>query len=259
MIKKGLQRLTFLPNTLNLRRMRLIGERSTSWLSAHILVMVGALGLGHCPLVLASPSADTRGEPPLRPAPQDILDGAEWSSGTASGTDDPVLRLLSDKGLISLTPSTPSLADEVKGKASDLAADLVISAMEFLGVPYRHGGNSADEGFDCSGFTRHVFENSLGLILPRRASDQARAPGLLPVARHDLKPGDLVFFNTLRRTFSHVGIYIGDDKFIHSPRAGGQVRIEDMRLNYWQKRFDGARRAPIGAEETIIDAAHTRR
>jgi cell wall-associated NlpC family hydrolase len=116
--------------------------------------------------------------------------------------------------------------------------------MDFLGVPYRRGGDSKNEGFDCSGFTRHVFERSIGMILPRRAAEQATMPGLEQIRQADLKPGDLVFFNTLRHTFSHVGIYVGDNKFIHSPRAGGSVRIEDMRQAYWQQRFDGARRVP---------------
>jgi len=97
-----------------------------------------------------------------------------------------------------------------------------------------------------------VFENSVGLILPRRASEQARSPQLIPVQQQaELKPGDLVFFNTLRQTFSHVGIYIGDNKFIHSPRAGGSVRVEDMRQAYWQQRYNGARRAPtVSAQAT---------
>jgi cell wall-associated NlpC family hydrolase len=125
---------------------------------------------------------------------------------------------------------------------------MVLGAMAFLGVPYRRGGSAADEGFDCSGFTRHVFENSIGLILPRRVDDQASAQGLFKVGREELKPGDLVFFNTLRRTFSHVGIYLGDGKFIHSPRAGKAVRIEDMRSAYWARRFTGARRAKAHSE-----------
>lgn len=124
------------------------------------------------------------------------------------------------------------------------ASDMVISSMRFLGVPYVRGGTSADTGFDCSGFTRYVFEHSLGLVLPRRADEQAKAAGLVKVKRDELKPGDLVFFNTLRRTFSHVGIYIGEGKFIHSPRTGAEVRVEDMRGGYWMKRFTGARRAP---------------
>ena len=95
---------------------------------------------------------------------------------------------------------------------------MTVAAMELRRrslPPRRH---SAETGFDCSGFTRHVFETSLGLVLPRRADEQAAAPGLVAVKREDLQPGDLVFFNTLRRTFSHVGIYIGDNRFIHAPR-----------------------------------------
>ena len=122
------------------------------------------------------------------------------------------------------------------------AADMVLGAMTLLGVRYQRGGTSAETGFDCSGFTRHVFETSLGLLLPRRADEQAKAPGLVPVARADLQPGDLVFFNTLKRTFSHVGIYIGDHRFIHAPSTGKDVRVEDMGFAYWAKRFTGARR-----------------
>lgn len=156
---------------------------------------------------------------------------------------DPISRFLSDKGLLNTKPVT-ELAQQMRDKATNVASELVLSAMNFLGVPYKRGGQSSENGFDCSGFTRHVFENSVGLLLPRRASEQANSPDLVPVKQAELKPGDLVFFNTLRHTFSHVGIYIGDNKFIHSPRAGGEVRVEDMRLSYWQKRFDGARRAP---------------
>lgn len=162
----------------------------------------------------------------------------------AGELNDPVSKFLAEKGLLPSTKPVVELAQQVRDKASDMASELVLSAMNFLGVPYRRGGTSAQAGFDCSGFTRHVFENSVGLILPRRASEQANSPDLIPVQKSELKPGDLVFFNTLRHTFSHVGIYIGDDKFIHSPRAGGQVRVEDMRQAYWQQRFDGARRAP---------------
>jgi cell wall-associated NlpC family hydrolase len=85
-----------------------------------------------------------------------------------------------------------------------------------------------------------MYEQSLGLLLPRRANEQAAATERID--KSDLQPGDLVFFNTMRRAFSHVGIYVGDGKFIHSPKPGAQVRVEDMRAGYWQTRFDGARR-----------------
>ncbi len=169
---------------------------------------------------------------------------ASTTQAAATDNTDPVSRFLADKGLLPNTKPVVELAQQVRDKATDMASELVLSAMNFLGVPYRRGGSSAQSGFDCSGFTRHVFENSVGLILPRRAIEQANSPDLVPIQKSELKPGDLVFFNTLRHTFSHVGIYIGDDKFIHSPRAGGQVRVEDMRQAYWQQRFDGARRAP---------------
>ncbi len=131
----------------------------------------------------------------------------------------------------------------VKGKASDQAAGMVEQAMGLLGVPYRRGGNSESTGFDCSGFVRHLYEQSVGQILPRRSVDQARATEVID--REELKSGDLVFFNTMRRAFSHVGVYVGDGKFIHAPRAGKAVNVDDMRNAYWQKRFNGARRVPV--------------
>ncbi|MEY2683968.1 MAG: hypothetical protein RJA09_1112 [Pseudomonadota bacterium] len=151
----------------------------------------------------------------------------------APPADDPLNDLLVSKGLL-------SRLDGVRQNLSDTASELVVNAMGFLGVPYRRGGESAETGFDCSGFVRAMYEQTVGLVLPRRAADQAKATQ--SINREDLKPGDLVFFNTMRQAFSHVGIYVGDGKFIHSPRTGAQVRVEDMREAYWQKRFNGARR-----------------
>ena len=161
---------------------------------------------------------------------------------------DAVVQLLQDKGL--LPASTADGANQIVRQVRDAASELVLSAMNFLGVPYRRGGVSED-GFDCSGFTRHVFELSVGLVLPHRADDQAKSAGLLAVKREELKPGDLVFFNTMRRTFSHVGIYVGEDKFIHAPRPGAEVRVDDMRQSYWAKRFTGARRAELPSTPAI--------
>jgi cell wall-associated NlpC family hydrolase len=125
----------------------------------------------------------------------------------------------------------------------DRAGDLVIAAMSYLDRPYQRGGRSAETGFDCSGFTRHLFAQTLGIELPRRADDQARSMTLRAVRRDDLRVGDLVFFDTLRQTYSHVGLYIGDGRFIHAPRTGAQVRIERLSTTYWNHRFTGARRA----------------
>ena len=189
-----------------------------------------------------------------------LLCGATLVHAAPDQPGDAVLQLLQDKGL--LQASTADGASQIVRQVRDTASDLVLSAMNFLGVPYRRGGVT-DDGFDCSGFTRHVFELSLGLVLPHRADDQAKNAGLLAVTREELKPGDLVFFNTMRRTFSHVGIYVGEDKFIHAPRPGGDVRVDDMRQSYWARRFTGARRAELpgfgAANGATADTAHSGR
>lgn len=157
--------------------------------------------------------------------------------------------LLVEKGLMA------RLGDQLQNarlSVGDQASSLVINAMAFLGVPYKYGGNTVESGFDCSGFVRAVYEQSLGKILPRRSDEQAAATQVID--RNDLKPGDLVFFNTMRRTFSHVGIYVGDGKFIHSPRAGSHVRMEDMRMAYWSTRFNGARRVPLAGSQNPATA-----
>jgi cell wall-associated NlpC family hydrolase len=170
------------------------------------------------------------------------------STAAAASAADAVNRLLADKGLVApVSAATPSAAPAFVEQVRHRASDMVITALNFLGVPYRRGGNTPDGGFDCSGFTRQVFETSLGLVLPRRADEQAKARGLVAVKRDELQPGDLVFFNTLRRTFSHVGIYVGEGRFIHAPKPGGEVRVESMNFAYWAKRFTGARRADTAA------------
>jgi len=160
---------------------------------------------------------------------------------------DPIMGLLGERGLLKPLGASGAMVASLRDSVRDRASDLVMTAMNFLGVPYRLGGNNAEAGFDCSGFTRYIFERSIGMVLPRRADEQARSPSLLAIGRHELRPGDLVFFNTMRATFSHVGIYVGDNKFIHAPRTGAEVRIEDMGDSYWSRRFTGARRADLTA------------
>ncbi|WP_372828066.1 C40 family peptidase [Polaromonas sp.] len=155
---------------------------------------------------------------------------------------DDMDKFLADKGLL-------NRIDQVRQSVGNKASELVITAMGFLGVPYRRGGNSAETGFDCSGFVRAIYEQTAGLVLPRRAEQQAAATE--NIDKKDLQPGDLVFFNTLRRTFSHVGIYVGDGKFIHSPKPGAEVRVESMGVAYWAHRFDGARRVQGTAPANI--------
>ncbi|MDM7463535.1 MAG: C40 family peptidase [Tepidimonas taiwanensis] len=125
-------------------------------------------------------------------------------------------------------------------ETGETATQLLHTALGLIGVPYRRGGSSAETGFDCSGFVRYVYANTLGLVLPRRAAEQAQAT--TPIAKDELRPGDLVFFNTMRRAFSHVGVYLGNGKFIHSPSKGDHVKISDLNDRYWARRFNGARR-----------------
>lgn len=157
-------------------------------------------------------------------------------------TNDDVNRLLSDGNLL-------NRLGEVSNRVEAKASQLVVGALGFLGVPYRRGGNTAETGFDCSGFVRAIYQQTAGLLLPRKASEQAAATETIDKA--ELKPGDLVFFNTMRRAFSHVGIYVGNGKFIHSPKPGAEVRVDDMGASYWLKRFDGARRVPVDASASI--------
>ena len=157
--------------------------------------------------------------------------------------------MLAERGLI-------GQLQELRHDVADRTSDLISTAMGFIGVPYRRGGNNAETGFDCSGFVRAIYEQAKGMVLPRKASEQAAATEVID--KKDLQPGDLVFFNTMRRAFSHVGIYVGDGKFIHAPRSGAQVRVEDMGVAYWARRFNGARRVAANDQETANLAASAR-
>jgi cell wall-associated NlpC family hydrolase len=152
---------------------------------------------------------------------------------------DELDKLLAEKGLLS---QFDQVRQNVSKNVGSRASELVVNAMGFLGVPYKRGGTTVETGFDCSGFVRAIYEQTVGLVLPRRADQQAAATQ--NIDKSELKPGDLVFFNTLKRTFSHVGIYVGEGRFIHSPKPGAEVRVESMNLDYWARRFDGARRVP---------------
>ena len=120
------------------------------------------------------------------------------------------------------------------------AQDLILKGLELVGINYRRGGTDPDNGLDCSGFVQIVFKDAVGLLLPRTAREQSEIGNV--VDKTELKAGDLVFFNTMRRTFSHVGIYLGDNRFLHAPRSGAEIRVEDMSQGYWVKRYNGARR-----------------
>jgi cell wall-associated NlpC family hydrolase len=161
------------------------------------------------------------------------------SAGNATAGDD-LDKLLMARGLLDRVQQAGSIATSKVENVASAAGEIVVSAMGFLGLPYKRGGNSFDTGFDCSGFVKALYAQTLGKVLPRTSAEQAAQTTTIEKA--ELQPGDLVFFNTMRRAFSHVGIYVGEGKFIHSPKPGAQVRIEDMNVGYWDKRYNGARR-----------------
>ncbi len=123
---------------------------------------------------------------------------------------------------------------------TNAAQDVILKGLQLVGISYRRGGNDEDSGLDCSGFVRLVFKDTLGMLLPRSAKEMSEVGQRIDAK--DLKPGDLVFFNTMKRAFSHVGIYLGDNYFLHSPKPGAEVRVESMQSSYWVKRYNGARR-----------------
>ncbi len=120
------------------------------------------------------------------------------------------------------------------------ASELAMQAMSVIDAQYRYGGNTPETGIDCSGLVRYVYKKAWGTELPRTAAAISEVGESIEAA--ELQPGDLVFYNTQRRQFSHVGIYLGDNKFVHAPSSGGKVRVESMDGKYWQVRFNGARR-----------------
>ncbi|MCZ7563852.1 MAG: C40 family peptidase [Burkholderiales bacterium] len=122
-------------------------------------------------------------------------------------------------------------------------SEVALHALSALGAPYAEGGRSPETGFDCSGLVAYAYWRASRLALPRTTLELSRIGR--HVAAPDLQPGDLLFFDTQRRAYSHVGIYLGEQRFIHAPSAGGAVRIDDLRLDYWLRRFNGARRLAL--------------
>jgi hypothetical protein len=137
-------------------------------------------------------------------------------------------------------PLEPDLPRTRLQTFTDRASELAMRAMGMIGIRYKYGGGTPELGLDCSGLVRYVFKETWGVNLPRTSEEISKVGQR--VETDELQPGDLVFYNTLRRSFSHVGIYLGDQKFVHAPAAGGRVRIESMEVAYWKKRFNGARR-----------------
>jgi cell wall-associated NlpC family hydrolase len=176
---------------------------------------------------------------PEQPTPVEIATGTPRVAPSAPGIDTG-----------RLAPPTVSARKERPLEASEITRDrtseVTVYALSLVGVKYKFGGNSVATGFDCSGFINHVFGEIADYALPRNS--EAIAQRGMVVDKNDLQAGDLVFYNTRSRANSHVGIYLGNNTFVHSPSRGKSVEIVDMMENYWQKRFNGARRLLSGSQ-----------
>jgi cell wall-associated NlpC family hydrolase len=149
----------------------------------------------------------------------------------------------------SLAAAASATVQGAASSALDTAQGLASAALDLIGIRYKWGGSTPETGLDCSGLVRYVFQQVTGVTLPRTAKDMSRIGET--VGARDLRPGDLVFFNTRRFAFSHVGIYLGGNRFIHAPRRGGEVEIAALDSSFWQKRFNGARRLVVVLPELI--------
>lgn len=154
-----------------------------------------------------------------------------------------VLLLLSACGTTRQDAVTPTVRSTALRNDEAQRNNLAIYAMSLYDTPYQYGGKSRVNGFDCSGFVQFVFQNSLGLQLPRTSAEMSRLGTPLDAAQ--LKPGDLVFFNTTRSPNSHVGIFIGENRFVHSPKTGKAIMLTSLNDKYWNARFNGARRIAL--------------
>lgn len=202
-------------------------------------------------------SGQASGDSSPRSALDDLLsnrglypDSASDDDSASMSDDDVSTWLAQHQQIATVSSANPSgsAQSNVDPKLAARFATLVIDALGHIGIPYKYGGNSVESGgFDCSGFVKAVYHEALGAILPRRAEEQAAATA--KIAREELRPGDLVFFKTTRRSFSHVGIYIGDDKFVHAPRTGARIRLDNITSNYWNRRFQGARRVEVAENQ----------
>jgi cell wall-associated NlpC family hydrolase len=138
------------------------------------------------------------------------------------------------------SPAAPAANPPARAHNADARGEAIFQALLALGVDYRYGGASHETGFDCSGLVAHVYREAFGIRLPRDTKGQSTAGRSIEL--RELQPGDLVFYNTLGQRYSHVGIYIGDGRFVHAPKSGARVRTENINARYWTQRFNGARR-----------------
>jgi cell wall-associated NlpC family hydrolase len=149
-----------------------------------------------------------------------------------------MLLVLFASGWLAGCSLVPISAPEVPADEAAVRHEVVMQAMSLLKTDYRWGGAHPEQGLDCSGLVRYVYRQAAAIELPHNA--HAIAKQTRSIRREELQPGDLVFFNTLKRPYSHVGIYIGEGRFIHAPKAGSEVKISSLGSSYFAKRFEGA-------------------
>lgn len=159
---------------------------------------------------------------------------------------------------VAMLQAAPARAEAARGSLAaaasrmvDDAREVAMFALSLVGIDYRYGGETPDRGLDCSGLIRYVFQETTGVTLPRTARELSRLGQR--IAARDLEPGDLVFFNTRHFPNSHVGIYLGDDRFIHAPSRGGEVGVALLSAQYWRQRYNGARRL-VGVLPALVPA-----
>jgi cell wall-associated NlpC family hydrolase len=136
------------------------------------------------------------------------------------------------------TPAAGASASRAPA-ASSKGSEVTLFALGLIDTGYRFGGKNPQAGLDCSGMVSYIFQQGAGLKVSGSAADIARLGR--PIGRDSLRPGDLVFFNTRNASFSHVGVYIGDNRFVHAPSGSGRVRIDELGSRYYAQRFEAAR------------------
>lgn len=163
--------------------------------------------------------------------------------GCASRT--PVTHVAAPKQQLAAAPAKvaapqPSRPEANADNFGGTAMEVVLYALGLLNIDYRFGGANPESGLDCSGMVSYIYRQAAGISLPHNAAQIAQLGR--EVGRQQLEPGDLVFFNTRNKPFSHVGIYIGDERFVHAPATNGQIKVSSLRNSYFASRYEGGRR-----------------
>lgn len=153
---------------------------------------------------------------------------------------DPLEDLIRQRGSNQSSVSSSKSHATAAQVSNEQAGDLIMNAMGLIGLSYRYGGNNPEQGLDCSAFMQYIFKQSMKVNLPRTSAEQFNVG--TPVERSKLMPGDMVFFRTAGSRISHVGMFIGNDRFIHAPRTGKNIEITSLSSKYWSSKYAGARR-----------------